>query len=322
MKCCFIINTSAGKGKKVDEALSSIKAAAQRCGADHDIFVSTDLDATKEYIRSTAAESDGEVEFIACGGDGTLCQTMLSIMALPQEDRSKVSLGLVPMGTGNDFASNFENKDGFLDFDAQFDATPFDIDLIKCNDVYSINMVNAGFDSHVVCVKEKIGKKKWVPRKCAYIFALLITLIKKPWLKVNICCDGRDSENRSLLLTTMANGAFCGGGFHSNPEALLVDGKIDFIGIRNVGRIRFLTLVGSYKKGTHTREKLSHIVDNFKCESVDMYFDKETPVSVDGEIINYTELHLSVERKAIRFMMPKGVSAHVQSDEQTVKETV
>ena len=307
MKFCFIVNSKAGKGKNVDATVEAINAAAKKLGADCEIFMSESENGTREHIAKLVSEYDGELEFVACGGDGTLCRTILSVMDLPASERARVSVGVVPMGTGNDFASNFEDKKTFFDIEAQLDPTPYKIDLIKCNDVYSVNMINVGFDSHVVCQKEKIGRKKWVPKKFSYIFSLVITLVKKPWLRVDVSYDGGEKEHKELLLTTMANGAFCGGGFNSNPLASLVDGQIDFLTVKNVGRVKFLTLVGKYKSGTHLVPKFSHIVGNRKCRTADLYFDRETPVSVDGEIINYTELHLSVEKGAIKFMLPAGV---------------
>ena len=307
MKYCFIVNPKAGKGQSVDSVCADVKRICEEREVDYDLFVSECIGDTKDHVAKLADEG-GEVCFIACGGDGTLCETTLAVMALPEALRDNVSVGVIPMGTGNDFASNFDNKDVFFDISAQIDHTPYEIDLIRCNDMYSINMVNVGFDSHVVCQKEKIGRKKWVPRKLSYIISLLITLIKKPGLCVDLVCDGKESVHMELLLTTFANGAFCGGGFNSNPYASLTDGKIDFISINNVGRIKFLTLVGSYRKGVHTAEKFKKIVGNFKCETADMYFDRETPVSIDGEIVYTKELHLSVDRKAVRFVLPKGVS--------------
>ena len=308
LKYCFIINPNAGKGQMAQGIADSARSAAEAKGVEYDIFMSYDVEDTKDYILRNAQDRDGEVEFIACGGDGTLCKTILAVMAVPENYRRGVCVGVVPIGTGYDFVSNFKDKNIFLDIEAQLDPIPYKIDLVKCNDVYSVNMVNVGFDSHVVCQKEKIGKKKWVPRKLAYIFSLVITLIKKPWLRVDVSFDGGESVRRELLLTTMANGAFCGGGFNSNPHASLVDGKIDFLTIENVGRIRFLTLVGKYKSGMHVTEKLAHIVGNSKCSTVDLCFDRETPISVDGELIRDTELHLSVEKDALTFMLPRGVA--------------
>ena len=314
MKYCFIVNPKAGKGQSVDSVCADVRRICEEREVDYDLFVSECIGDTKEQVAKLADEGD-EVCFIACGGDGTLCETTLAVMALPSEQRERVSVGVVPMGTGNDFASNFENKQAFFDISAQIDHTPYEIDLVKCNDMYSINMVNVGFDSHVVCQKEKIGRKKWVPRKLAYVISLLITLIKKPGIKAELICDGEEPIHKELLLTTLANGAFCGGGFYSNPLASLTDGQVDVITVKNVGRIKFLTLVGSYKKGVHIREKFKKIVENFKCRTADMYFDREMPVSIDGELVYTSEIHLSIEQAALKFMLPKGATPKTKAPE-------
>ena len=314
MKYCFIVNPKAGKGQFVDSVCADVRRICEEREVDYDLFVSECIGDTKEQVAKLANEGD-EVCFIACGGDGTLCETTLAVMALPIEQRERVSVGVIPMGMGNDFASNFENKQAFFDISAQIDHTPYEIDLVKCNDMYSINMVNVGFDSHVVCQKEKIGRKKWVPRKLAYVISLLITLIKKPGIKAELICDGGEPIHKELLLTTLANGAFCGGGFYSNPLASLTDGQVDVIAVKNVGRIKFLTLVGSYKKGVHIRDKFKKIVENFKCRTADMYFDREMPVSIDGELVYTSEIHLSIEQAALKFMLPKGATPKTKAPE-------
>lgn len=312
MKHCFIINPKAGKGKLVDGVLQSIKSTCDANGTDYEIFLSEKIEDTHDYIRKKTEDDKGRLNFVACGGDGTLCETILSVMDLSEARRADVSVGVIPMGTGNDFASNFDGKDKFFDIEAQLSSNPYDIDLIKCNDMYSVNMVNVGFDSHVVCTKEKIGKKKWVPRKMAYIFSLILTLVKKPGLSVDLCCDGKEMGHKELLLSTLANGSFCGGGFHSNPLASLTDGKIDVLMAKNMGRLKFVALVGDYKKGNHLGEKFKNIIENFKCSTAELRFSKETPVSVDGEIIRTKEIRLSVEKKALRLMLPSGIIPKVR----------
>ena len=307
MKYCFIINPKAGKGNFADELSARINEACAEAETEYDIFVSESLESTREYISGEAEKSEEKVGFIACGGDGTLCKTVLAVMRLPKEQRKKVSVGVVPVGTGNDFVSNFSDKQLFSDIRAQLESTEYEIDLLKCNDMYSINMINIGFDCHVVCKKEEIGRKKWLPRKFAYIFSLIITLIKKPGVNMDFSKDEGEKTKKQLLLTTLANGAFCGGGFHSNPKASLNDGNIDCIAVKNVSRMKFVSLVGDYKNGRHLGEKFKDIIEHFKCRSADMYFDEEPPVSVDGEVIRTKELHISVEREALRILLPKNV---------------
>jgi YegS/Rv2252/BmrU family lipid kinase len=307
MKYCFIINPRAGKGKFVDELEKSINDTCSEAKVEFEIFKTYTLEDGREYINKTVKEYDGRLVFFACGGDGTLCGTIISVMGLDEETKKRVSVGIVPKGTGNDFVSNFTNKELFCDIKAQIDGSDYDIDLLKCNDLYSVNMINIGFDCHVVCKKEEIGKKKIVPRKLAYIVSLLATLIKKPTVSFESSLDGGERQKKDLLLTTIANGGFCGGGFHSNPIASLTDGNLDCIEAQNMSRTRFLALVGDYKNGKHLEEKFDGIIDNFKCKTADIYFDEITPVSVDGEIIREREIHISVISKALTIILPNGV---------------
>ena len=309
MKYCFIINLNAGKGDFFEALQSEIKNVCADAGAEYDIFASESFASTLEYVRSEAERAFPEkIAFIAAGGDGTLCKTATAVMSLPEEHRKNACVGVIPLGTGNDFVSNFFNKERFSSIKALMKPSEYEIDVIRCNDLYSVNMINIGFDSEVVCKKEEIGRRKWLPRKFAYIFSLIITLFRKPTVSMEISVDGEESEKKHLLLTTYANGAFCGGGFNSNPKAVLSDGMIDMLFVNNVGRLKFLTLVGDYKKGNHLSDKFKDIIENKKCQSAYMRFDTETPVSVDGEIIRTRELSLSIERKALRIVLPFGVT--------------
>lgn len=307
MKYCFIINGNAGKKDNIDLLKQRIVDACDKKKIEYDVYVSASIEDADKYIFDTVSLTRGKLAFFAYGGDGTLCKTVWSVMKLSVEDRKRIFVGVIPAGTGNDFVSNFENNERFFDIEAQIDSTPLEIDLLKCNDVYSVNMINIGFDCHVVCKKEAIGRRKWLPRKFAYIFALIITLIKKPGVNVRVLSEG-DGEEKKLLLTTFANGCFCGGGFYSNPNAMLNDGLIDTIAVKNIGRLKFLSLVGDYKGGRHLSGKLDHIITHGKIDEIKMSFDKETPISVDGEIIRANELCISVEKGALNFLVPNGAT--------------
>jgi diacylglycerol kinase family enzyme len=135
------------------------------------------------------------------------------------------------------------------------------------------------------------------------------TLVKKPGISMKISVDGGEYEDKKLLLTTFANGEFCGGGFHSNPRAKLNDGEIDSIFVNDITRLKFISLVSYYKNGTHLdSDKFKAIVTPNKFSTVHMIFDNETNVSVDGELISTKELHLSVDKNALGFILPRGAN--------------
>ena len=124
------------------------------------------------------------------------------------------------------------------------------------------------------------------------------------------------------MLTTFANASFYGGGFQSNPLASPTDGKIDGLLVSDITRRKFITLVGDYKKGTHLGPKFEKILTNFKCDTVDMFFDTETNASVDGEVIRFKELHISVVPHALSFVIPKGSRFLKEAASTPVEATV
>lgn len=314
MKYCFIINPRAGKGTFVDQLCQEISLVCGHAGVEYDIFTSKTIGDTRGYIKETVASADDRVTFFSCGGDGTLCETILSVMSLDSEMRKKACVGIVPKGTGNDFVSNFDKKELFCNIAEQIEGTTHDIDILKCNNLYSVNMINIGFDCHVVCKKEEIGRKKWIPRKLAYIFATVLTLGKRPTISLKRVFDGKKAGKKELLLTTYANGAFCGGGFRSNPLASLMDGNIDCLEVDVIGRLKFASMVSDYRAGKHLDGKYNDVIHPRKCKTADMYFEEETPVSVDGEIIRTRELHVSVLDKALTILVPRGAKFKVASE--------
>ena len=309
MKYCFIVNPYAGKGKHTEELCQNIKDTLGKRNVDFEICITDKIGDARDYIRKTVEErkDNEEIGFFGCGGDGTLCETVNGVMCL--ENREKVYVGLVPIGTGNDFVRNFGTGAEFMDIAAQEECKPYFVDLIRCNDMYAINMVNIGFDCEVVCKTAHFKRKPYIPSKFAYIAGLIATLVKKPGVKAKMSIDGGEKTEESLLLTTFANGSFCGGGFHSNPLAGLDDGKIDALLIKNMSRIKFISLVGDYKGGTHlSKEKFKKILTHKKAYEIELEFGEDANICIDGEVIRADRLHMSVEKKALGFLVPKGAA--------------
>lgn len=321
MKHCFVLNPAAGKGKNTSELVNKIEEACLARGVDFEVYLTKGEGDATDYVLRMGYERTEPIRFYACGGDGTLGETARGIMLL--DNREGVSLGLLPIGTGNDFARNFSAKENFLDIEAQLDGEECAIDVIKINDDrYSINVTNIGFDCEVVCDMARFKRSRFIPSKFAYIAGLAVTFVRKPTVDMTISIDGEEPQKHHFLLTTFASGGFYGGGFHSNPKADPTDGQIDTLLVSDITRRRFVALVGDYKKGTHLTPKFNKILKNRKAQTVDMFFEEETNVSVDGEVIRFKELHLSIVSRAIRFVIPKGAALITALKEAPVAATV
>lgn len=317
MKHYFIVNPSAGKGNGVEQLIEQIKAACDKRDVDYTLHITSEVGDAERYTRSICEEhrtEDATVRFYACGGDGTINECVNGAVGF---DFAEVAV--IPIGTGNDFVRNFGGSTLFLDVESLLDAHAAPIDLIKYNDRYCVNMINIGYDCAVAARTAKLKLNPMIPAKMAYMVGLLAELVKKTGVTFHCVADGKDLGEHKFLLTLFANGGYCGGGFYSAPRAELCDGLMDLCFVQYISRIRFVTLVGKYKKGTHLQMKHSErVFDYYKCHEVDLTFAEPQQICVDGEIETCDSLHMSVEQNAIRFVIP-GKSAEVLEPE---RETV
>jgi len=304
MKHCFLINPAAGKGKQCAEIENSITACCEAAGAEFDIYYTTGVGDAEEYIKHICADADPSEEFCfyAAGGDGTFSETVNGAAHF-----ANASVGLIPIGTGNDFVRNFKGSESFFDISAQLDATEIALDLIKFNDRYSANMLNTGFDCEVCRRVAKIKRNPAIPSKLAYLVGALIELVRKPGVKMEVSVDGSEVRDLDLLLTCICNGAFCGGGFHSGPYADIADGALDVCFIKNVTRVKFLKLLSPYKDGTYlSLDGIEEIAEYIKCQRLDIKFKGFQSVCIDGEVEELEDMSISVAPRALRFRLPKG----------------
>ena len=306
MRYCFIINPASGKSHTKE----GLENAIMEVFPEAELFYTAGVgDATKIAERLSNESKDTETSIYACGGDGTVSEVVNGIMQ--SSFTENVRFGVLPVGTGNDLVRSFGTREQFLDLRAQRNASEVSIDLIRANDFYSVNMINIGFDCQVVV--NMVNIKKRVPSRLAYICGLIYTLARKPGVRMNACADG-EAHERELLLCTFANGSYCGGGFKSNPNASLTNGKLNALFVNNVSRTKFVSLVGSYKKGTHLVPKNAKILSESFAKRYEIRFDAPTDISVDGEIIRVSELELECISGALRMLVPEGCAVPSASE--------
>ncbi len=311
IKHVFILNPVAGKRAGKSDLQAQIEQVCQARSVDFEIHQTDAVGEATAYVRRTCERyPDTQLRFYACGGDGTLSEVVNGAYGY-----ANAAVGVVPVGTGNDFARNFEGKQAFLDIDAQLDGQTHKVDLIRYNDRLCVNMINIGFDCEVVKLTAKLKKSKLLPASVGYIAGLVLTLIRKPGVKASISVDGAAPEQRRMLLTSVANGAWCGGGFHSSPLAHLQDGVLDMLMIKNVTRVRFLSLVGAYKSGSFVNDpKARRVIDYVKAQNVRYTFAGVKSICADGEIFDVTELEISAVKEALCLIVPKGAAYAAQAE--------
>jgi YegS/Rv2252/BmrU family lipid kinase len=303
----FILNPMSGKNykkasKSVKKITEKIRNACQKRQLSYRIYYTTSAGDATEYVRSMVKTTTVAQRFICVGGDGTINEMVNSANSNPN-----VEFGVIPCGSGNDFVRNFTNTNLFSDIEAQLDGTPIQLDLLKCNTLYSANMVNIGFDCSVVKEAARLKKLKLVTPGMSYIMGVFAAFFKKYGTKMKLIFDDGEVIDSELMLTAIGNGRYCGGGFCSAPNALLDDGIMDLVIIKKVSRPTFIGLVGSYKKGTFlSKPKAMKYITYKQVSHFKMEFDDPLPICLDGEIKGAKSIDFSVIPNAFNFVIPKG----------------
>lgn len=322
MRHIYLINPAAGRGDSSEKLKAAITAAYTDAEETPDIYLTTGVGDATRFVHTWCEEHpDERVRFYACGGDGTLNEVVGGVA-----EHKNAAVGILPVGTGNDFVRCFTLPERFLNVDAQRAGQEIEIDLMRCNGKYGINLINTGFDCEVVVKTSEIKRRPWVPSGMAYGMGVAIELIRKPGVKVELSIDGEESEKRELLLCAIGNGAFYGGGFKPLPYASLSDGMLDICVVNNVSRAQFIRLVDAYKKGEHVVPANRDILRYRRCRSVVMKFSTAQNVCMDGEIMQLTECCIEVVPRALRLVVPRGsapmISPEDRQEEQRDCETV
>lgn len=298
MRHIFIVNPISGKGAAL-QLEPKIRAVLEKSGLDWEIHLTKAPGDATAYVRETAAKAPAR--FYACGGDGTLHEVIEGVKDFPDS-----AVGVIPAGTGNDFIKSFADPSAFRDIEKQLNGTLHRIDLIKAGDHFSVNVINIGFDCDVVVWLEAHRGNPLCRGTLAYLIGLFCVFLRRLGTELELHFNGKKEKGRYLLCTA-ANGQFYGGGFRPAPRASLDDGLMDFAIVKKVGRLRFLSLLPSYRTGTYIdRKDIQDILTVDRCEQLEIIAPEGGNVCIDGEIYPFREIKLEMLPEAVNFILPEG----------------
>jgi YegS/Rv2252/BmrU family lipid kinase len=228
------------------------------------------------------AAEDGYELIVSVGGDGTTHEVVNGLMQIPAEIRPR--LGLVPVGTGNDFAHNsgVESRPEVAMrrvFTGQ--AKKIDLGLMRDNRgrmEYWDNTLGIGFDATVTIRSRRVPVLRGF---FVYLISVLQTImLNHDAARLQVKTEAESWED-DLLLLVLCNGPREGGGFFVGPNARNDDQKLDYVGISRVSRPMMLRLLPEVMKGTHPRFRQ---VRMGTFEQMQIQSDRPLFIHIDGEI--------------------------------------
>lgn len=297
MKYVFIINTKSGKGKNAEEfipKLESYKAAHPEL--DIEIYPTRFAGDAKQYSTKLGYSGE-EVSIFACGGDGTLFEVINGAYKYPN-----VRIGIIPLGSGNDFARILGEREKLCDISSQINGTVTKFDLIKAGNQVAINQCSMGFDAEVCANQANTKKLPGVNGEFAYTVSLFYCLLKKFNSDFKVYVDDKLVYEGKTIFALCANSRWYGGGYMGAPKAVPDDGMLDCIMVKKeFGRIKLASLVNEYKRGEHLKWKETIYLNGKKMRIVSA---KPASVNVDGECETVTESTFEILEKACNFIIP------------------
>ena len=223
------------------------------------------------------------------GGDGTLHEVLNGF-----SDFDRVSLGLIPCGTGNDFAAAAGiPEDPAKALDVILTHKPQFTDFMQTPSVRGMNIIGMGIDVDVLRRYEKAKRKT----KLTYTLCLIKSLFKFDYIGFDAETDGGKKENYRSIIAAVANGHRYGGGIEICPPANPFDGKLDFVAMKEMKKLKLIGAFSKLKKGKVL--SLPQAV-HFNGTEIKITPKGDYTVNVDGQLYDNIPFEIKIVSNVLR----------------------
>lgn len=300
MRHIFIVNPHAGGKDNTHE----IKSLVRLLDVDAEVYVTRGPRDAVAYVADRCRQAGGEaLRFYACGGDGTLNEVVSGVMDAGTAPAS-VEVGCYPCGSGNDFVKCWPGVP-FTDVKALMVAPSTAVDVMRVGDRYCVNVMNYGFEAEVCRTMERVRRWPLLGGRMAYVTGIVHCLLHRRHNPCRITVDGEAWHSGDMLLGSAANGRYVGGGYQCAPRAVVDDGWLEAQCVESISVVRFLRMIGYYKKGEHLdRVDLHDVVHHRRARKVCFEADREFCVVTDGELLRGRRFESELLPKALKFIVP------------------
>jgi len=289
-----IINPAAGGGRSAKLAGSAMARLREK-GLHADVIASAGPGHAVELARE--AYEQGYRRFIAVGGDGTAHEILNGVFTGRDVTR-RISLGLLPLGTGNSFLRDFTNDAVESSMEALIAGRSRPIDLIRlthsAGEMYSFNLLSLGFTADVAALTNRAFKP------LGHLGYLLGVFLRVVQLRRGIfalrCDDDAAWDERRCLFLTFSNTKFTGGTMLIAPHADPSDGLIEFVRWGPIGRLGLLRTLPKLYDGTHIQHPLA---SRRAVRRVEFKSNAPIDVMIDGEVASLELRSLSILPSAV-----------------------
>ena len=299
-RAALIVNTRSRSGERTFfEALDRLEEMGVSLGATYAIRDPVRL---PETVREVLHEGSDYRLLILGGGDGSV-SSVVDFLA-----NHRIVLGLLPLGTANDFARTLEiPADVEKACETIVKGKVVDVDLGLAGDNYYVNVASVGLSVGVTRALSP-GLKRTIGALAYPTAAIRAFLSHEPFSARLTFPEGDHEpvEYGRLLQVAVGNGRFYGGGMVVAPQSGIDDRNLDVYAIE-LGRRRDLFGAARYlKSGDFIRNES---VRQYRTERVRLETEPDLPINIDGEVVARTPQDFSVAHNALKVIVPPGSTA-------------
>ena len=277
----FILNPIAGAGRAV-RVMEQLEGLMKERNLPCRVF-RTEYPAHATELARELSQKEKVSAVISVGGDGTAFEVASGLAGTGKP------MGIIPAGTGNDFIKTAgipREPDRAMETILQRNTAS--VDMGTLNDGSFLNVCGTGFDVTVLDYTEKF--KTRFHGLLPYLLGLINAIFHYRPVHVRLRVDGVWEES-DVLVCSVANGRFIGGGIPICPVAEITDGKLDLVTVRSVPRRR----IPLYLPGLLMGKILGFRIASHRLADEVIMEGNALRVNVDGEIFSMDRVRFSIQ---------------------------
>lgn len=302
LKWGVIYNPKAGT-RKAKRRWREIKAYMDSKGVEYD-YVQSEGFGSVERLAGILAHNNYRT-IVVVGGDGALNDAINGIMHAQVEDKSRIAIGVIPNGIGNDFAEYWDED---VDYKKAIDRIIYNrqrkIDVGTCRYYngkehvtrYFLNAVNIGLGARIVEVTDQT-KRFWGVKFLSYLTAFFLLFFERKLYRSHLKINGEHIRGRVMSICIGS-----GRGYGLTPSAVPYNGWLD---VSVLYHPKALQIAGGLWLLIQRRFLNHKNVRAYRTKSVKVLRAKNAAASLDGRLLpRHYPLEIGIMPEAISLIIP------------------
>ncbi|HYW95974.1 MAG TPA: diacylglycerol kinase family protein [Bacteroidales bacterium] len=253
--------------------------------------------------------SEGFKKIVVVGGDGTLNEVINGLFAQKQFKTTDITLGMIPVGTGNDWSRMFgipfdyheavktiRQGTTFIQDAGRVVFTKQDRKLGR----YFVNIAGIGFDA-IVTRRSNELKEQGRSSKVLYFMNIFAKLFGYKHFQASMSIDGMNYQH-DIFSMNIGICKYSGGGMMQVPDAIADDGQFDLTIIKKMGKIEVLRSLPKLYNG---QIKKHPRVQSFIGKNIVISSTRSVYLETDGESLGHTPLEFEIIPRSVRIITGK-----------------